>query len=327
MDPRPTKSPPWDEVRIFLAVVRAGSLVAAAAQLRVSEATVSRHLRALEERLGIRLFDRLPNRVALTSLGRRLVPAATAMEDGLGDFARAAHAATDANEEPIRITATASVSLFLTRHLDRVLAAAPGVRLQLLDTRTALSLAHRDADIALRMRRPPETGNLIVQRIGRLAFGLYAAHHQLAKQCATRFDNHQPVAFIGLRDDPASRQSSWLDAVAADAPMPVRLDDIHLRFEAARRGLGATLLPCFLGDSEPSLRRLLPPPVELIEDVYLLTHEDLKDLPAITAVRSALAGLFRNEAARLLGGAADGEESAAVSRSQRSEAQAVVECP
>ena len=316
MGAKQTGTVPWDEVRIFLAVARAGSLIAAAADLRVSEATVGRHLRALEDRLGLRLFDRLPNRVALTPLGRRLVPAAAAMENGLGDFTRAAHAAADANDEPIRITATASVSLFVVQHLDRVLAAAPGVRVQLLDTRASLSLAHREADIALRMRRPPESGTLVVQRIGRIAFGLYAAHHRLAKR-RDHLKCRPPLAFIGLREDPASRQSSWLDAVATDAPMPIRLDDVHLRFEAAKQGLGATLLPCFLGDCEPSLRRLLPPPAELVEDVYLLTHEDLKDLPAIVAVRAAVAGLFRDEAARLLGGHAYSEE----------QGQALFECP
>jgi DNA-binding transcriptional LysR family regulator len=297
-------------VRVFLAVARAGSFVGAAAELRVSEATIGRHLRALEHRLGMQLFDRLPNRIALTTLGRRLVPAATAMEEGLDDFARVAHAA-DASDEPIRITATASVALFVTQHLGRLLAAATGIRVQLLDTRVPLSLARREAEIALRMRHPPESGNLVVQRIGRIAFGLYAKRH------ASGSEGRRPLAFIGLREDPASLQSSWLDAVAAEAPMPVRLDDVHLRFEAAKRGLGATLLPCFLGNAEPGLHRLLPPPAELVENIYLLTHEDLKDLPAISAVRSALAGLFRDEAARLLGGEPNGEQRA----------QVLFECP
>jgi hypothetical protein len=82
----------WDKVRAFLAVARSGGLGAAASALRVSEATVGRHLRALEEELGAPLFDRLPNRLALTRLGAGLVEAAGAMEEEALRFERAARA-------------------------------------------------------------------------------------------------------------------------------------------------------------------------------------------------------------------------------------------
>ncbi len=290
--------PPWDEVRTFLAVARGGGLKAAAASLRASEATVSRRLRALEARLGVRLFDRLPNRLAPTPLAGRLVAAAVAMEEGAAGFARLARAAAAAPEEPVRVTATGSVSLFLARHLGRVLAGAPGARLQLLGTRTTLSLSRREAELALRMRRPPEAGDgdLFARCLGRVAFALYAARGDPLE--AGR------LPYIGLREDPASRQSRWLDAAAgaAGAPVPVRLDDVHLRLEAARGGVGAALLPCHLGDADPGLRRLRPPPPELVEDVFLLAHRDLKDLPPVAdAPGRALARLFREEAGALLG--------------------------
>lgn len=281
--------PSWDAIRVFLAVARAGSLIGAARALRVSEATVSRQLRTLETELGARLFDRLPNRLALTGLGRGLLDSAEAMAAGADDLARRALAASAASEHPVRITATSSMALFLVLHLQGLTDAAAGALLTVTGTRAMASLARREADLALRMRRPPDSGHLRVRRVGQVAFTAYAAH------------GTGETRLIGLREDPSSSQSAWLETIMAGRPVPVRLDDVHLRREACRAGKGVTLLPCFLGDADPSLRRICPPSEELIEDVYILVHEEIADLPPIARVRRALVDLFREQHDALLG--------------------------
>lgn len=291
----------WDHVRVFLAVARAGGQGRAAAGLQQSEATIGRHLAALEAALAAPLFDRLPNRLALTPLGTRLLGIAAAMEENAAALERLAAAAAALPGRPVRVTATTAVALFLTDHLDRLRAAAGGSPLELVNTRTALSLAHRDAEIALRMRRPPERGDLTVRRIGQVGVALYAARELVARVGAVPPHGLDQLTYIGLRADPGSRQSAWLERIAAGAPMPLRLGDLTLRLAAARYGHGATLLPCFVGDREPGLCRLLPPPAELVEDVYLMVHADLKDLPPVRAIASALADLFRGAAAALAG--------------------------
>ena len=88
---------------------------------------------------------------------------------------------------PVRVTATTSLAMFLTEHLERLLAAAGGAPFELVNTRATQSLPQREAEIALRMRRPPERGDPVVRRAGRLAFTLYG-------KCG------QPAAgLIGLR--------------------------------------------------------------------------------------------------------------------------------
>ena len=124
----------WDHVRVFLAVADAGEFGRGALALGLSEATVGRQVAALERALNSRLFERLPNRV----------------------------------------TVTTSLALFLTGHLERLLDAAGGVPLELVNTRAAQSLPQREAEIALRMRRPPERGELVVRRVGR---GRLVDHH------------------------------------------------------------------------------------------------------------------------------------------------------
>lgn len=272
---------------MFLAVAEAGGLGRAAAGLGLSEATVGRHVTALERALGARLLERLANRIELTPLGRRLADAARGMAEGAAGLERLARAATAEPDMPVRVTATSSMAWFLAGHLDRLLAAAAPAPLEIVPTRATLSLPRREAEIALRMRRPPERGDLVVRRVGRLAFALYARRGAVA-------------SIVGLRADPDSRQSRWLEGQAATPPR-LRLADLSLRLAALRQGLGASLLPCFLGDLDPLLHRLAPPPPELVEDVYLLLHRDLRGLPQVRAVASAVTRLLREQAPHLAG--------------------------
>jgi DNA-binding transcriptional LysR family regulator len=301
MTPGIPTEPGWEELRYFRAIALAGALGPAARRLGVSEATVSRHLRALEERLGARLFDRLPNRLALTALGARVLETAERMAENAADFARLARNAAAEEAAPLRLTTTGSVALFITRHMGALLEAVPDCQLQLIGTRETLSLTKGEADIALRMRRPPESGPLAVRRIGRIGFSLYVHADLLA--CA------QPIPVIGLSDAPESRQANWLLAFLASetatgkvaATSRLRLDEVPQRLEAVRQKLGAALLPCFLGTGDPALRPLCPPPPELQEDIFLMVHEDTKQRPQVATCLNALAALFRQEAAALLG--------------------------
>ena len=210
------------------------------------------------------------------------------MAEGAAGLERLARAATDEPDLPVRVTATSSMAWFLAGHLDRLLAVAAPAPLEIVATRAPLSLPRREAEIALRMRRSPERGDLVVRRVGRLAFALYARRGEAA------------AGIVGLRADPDSRQSRWLERQAMSPPRP-RLADLSLRLAALRQGLGASLLPCFLGDGEPLLRRLMPPPPELVEDVYLLVHRDLRELPQVRAVALAVTRLLREQAPRLAG--------------------------
>ena len=280
----------WDHVRVLLAVADAGGLRRAADALGRSEATIGRQVTALEGALGVRLIERLANRVELTPTGRRLADAARGMAESAAAIERLALAAAAAPGMPVRVTATGSMALFLAGHLDRLLAAAAPAPLELVATRAALSLPRREAEVALRMRRPPEQGNLVVRRVGRLAFALYARRGMSSDEV------------IGLRADPGSRQSAWLERQAPTPPR-LRLADVPLRLAAVRQGLGSSLLPCFLGDGEPGLERLGPPPPALVEEVYLLVHRDLRDLPQVRAVALELTRLLREQDDRLAGGA------------------------
>ena len=198
-------------------------------------------------------------------------------------------------------TATSSVSLFLTAHLQALLAES-GQAIAIGTSRDRANLARREADIALRMRRVPEEGDLAARRIGRIGFALYAAHAYLEARGLAGDDGLPGLDFIGLPEpERAPSQSAWFDAMAAQGVLRCRLGEVYLRHRAAADGLGVALLPCFLGDADDRLLRLGDPVPELAEDVYLMLHGDLRRDAAVRAVAEALAALFRRQRRALSG--------------------------
>jgi DNA-binding transcriptional LysR family regulator len=288
----------WEDIRAFLATARCGSLTGAAQRLRLSPPTLGRRLKRLEETLGGLLFDRLPNRLELTALGRSVLDSAAAMSDAAAAFARNADRLT-ATAQPVRVTATTSVSAFLNVHLPDLLAET-GADLTILSTRSALNLAQREADIALRMDRVPTEGDLVTRRMGSFGFTLYAAPG-LRDDWSGRWDGTPVVGLPQTRRRPS--QSGWVDDTVQErgARIVARLSELPMRLDAARRGMGMTLLPCVLGDAEPALVRVIEPPAVLHEDVHLLVHRDRRDAPAVAAVVDALVRLFRRHADALAG--------------------------
>jgi DNA-binding transcriptional LysR family regulator len=294
-----TGEPNWDDIRIFLAVARAGSLTEAARRLRLSQPTIGRHLRSLEDLAGARLFDRLPNRLELTAQGRALLQASEGMEEGAGVVLRQLQQA--AEPEPVQVTATSSVSLFLTAHLQALLVES-GQAIAIGNSRARANLARREADIALRMRRVPEEGDLAARRIGRIGFALFAARAYLEPRDLAGDASLAGLDFIGLPEpERTPSQSAWFDGVAAQGTLRCRLGEVYLRHRAAADGLGVALLPCFLGDADDRLLRLGDPVPALAEDIYLMLHGDLRRDAAVRAVAEALAALFRRQRRALEG--------------------------
>ena len=293
-----TGGPDWEDVRAFLAVAEGGSLPEAARRLGVSAATVGRRVQRLEARLGVALLARGANRVGVSPAGAGLVDWAREMERAAEALARRAAALGAPEDAPVRVTATGSLALFLARHAARLRALA-GVPVAVLATRAVLDVAAGEADVALRMRRLPEDGPLAGRRLGRVAFGVY-----VARGLAPAGEDWRGLEVVGLEESGrAGSQSAWLDreARARGAVVRLRFGDTAVRLAAVRAGAGASLLPCFLGDAEDGLVRVLPPVEALAQDVYLLLPERGRVAARVRGVADAV-GVLVGEEAGVLGG-------------------------
>ena len=263
----------------------------AATRLGLSEATVARRLKTLERDLGLALFRRGANRLVATEAGAALAQDAQAVAAAVERFASRARSSRPLASAPVRVTATTSISLFLTMHATTISAAAGGVELVIISTRDRLDLARGDADIAVRMTKVPDEAGYFGQKVGRLMQALYIR----------RDVDPATAPIISVNRETSSRIDDHILAYATGRPIAARVGDSAARYESIRSSGALSMAPCFMGDADPTLVRLQPPPERVADDIFLVSHEVSRQRPAVVAVLSALRRVFRDNRARLDG--------------------------
>lgn len=292
----------WDDVRIFLAVARAGNLSAAAKRLKVTQPTVGRRLKGLEQTLGARLFDRLPDGFQPTAAGTELLPLAEAMERTALTVGRRQLAFAETARGSVRISAWEVLAQFLTNHLTELRARLPDIEIEIAVEHIHANLTRREADLLVRECLPENPG-LVARKVGRYTFAVYGSRDFVAAHPESRGDaRYQACAWVGFDEDHAyfHNQSWLLDRLGGRQPA-VRTNNGMVLHQSVCVGTGLGVLPCFAADADPALVRLTAPIGELRRDLHLVLHRDLRRSPAVRAVINALAEIFRRETPRLLG--------------------------
>ena len=283
----------WDDVRVFCAAAQARTLSAAARRLGSSVATVGRRIDALEAALGVRLFHRSPSGVALTTPGRVLLERAALAAAAMDDVDRLA-AGLRASDwpDPIRVSATEPfVSEVLAPALPRLLAVAPELRIDLASTTTVVSLAAREADIAVRFARPVGD-SLVVRRLPSLEFGLFAARSYLAGRRPTALTLPRE-RWLGF-DASYGRipEVAWMEDAGLAAAVVVRSSSTRALINAAVAGVGMALLPRLLAGQCAGLVEIPTPRPIPARPVWLVTHRDLRRARPLRLVRDWIADAF-----------------------------------
>jgi DNA-binding transcriptional LysR family regulator len=305
----------WNDLRVFLTLAREGSLTAAARRLEVSHPTVARRIKALEESFGARLFDRLPDKFALTSAGEGLLEDATAMERAAESLQRRSAGLGDTVHGTVRLSAGEAMAAFIARHLPRLRHQLQCIEIELTASHMLANLSRREADLLIR-EQVPDLGSIVTRRLGRAAYAVYgpAASGSTGAGAPERLSREQlrRMAWVGFDDDHnyMPGQSWVLDLLDAARPA-VRVNNWLVLQQAVAAGAGLAVLPCHMGDADPALRRLGAPLPEVAADQWLLVHRDLRDLPRVRAVMDSLIRLFQEQRAALEGRSAkDRNESA-----------------
>jgi DNA-binding transcriptional LysR family regulator len=279
----------WEDIRHFVALAREGTLSAAARTLGVDHATVARRVAALETSTGLKLVDRRARTTLLTDDGKRIAAVAAPMEEAAFAIGRTAHATKPGVDGEVTISAPPNfASAVIAPQLVRLRQRHPGIRIKLMGEKRRASLSRREADVALRLLRPVESG-LFVRKIGSFGFSLYGAPAYLDKTPPHAF------AFIGYDASMVeSPQEVWLRAIIGKREVVLRTNDLETQVAAARSGLGIAALPHYLGDRDPRLQRHEVPERPVNRDVWLLVHRDLRQVPAVRAVMEFLVSCLKS---------------------------------
>ncbi len=291
----------WDDIKLFLALVRGGNVRAAAAKAGVSHSTVSRRVEAFEKQLGVRLIDRLPSGYALTPAGEDMLSVAEGAENEFDALERRILGQDLQIAGHIRVTMAdiLATSLFMP-HLAEFARLYPDISLEVITTYEALDLGKREADVALRFTaNPPE--HLVGRKLANVAVAAYATQDYLNSH-----DLHDPSSgrWIGFRAGEAFpkwvRQSPYPE-------LPVRsvFESVPAQLEACRAGMGLGMLPCFLGDATPELRRVSDISMQPVYDLWLLSHRDMRTTARIRVFCDFIAAAVKGCRARLEGAGGD----------------------
>lgn len=285
----------WEDIRYFVALARHGSLSATARALRVNHATVARRVKSLETKLGRSLFDRRADGYALTADGKAVLDEANAMDEAALSVLRRLDAGTELSGL-VRLTAARVLAEgFIIDRLGGLRERYPALDLELISDARVISLARRQADIALRLGSPRDS-DLVARRVAKIAFGLYAS-----PAYRDQLDAGQTPRLIGYDEDSDFIfEAAWLARQFQHMRFVFRTNSQTSQAAAARAGYGVALLPRYLATNDAGLVRVSLGPRLPERDVWLLVRRDLSKVPRIRAVADYLVAMFRQER-RLLG--------------------------
>ena len=285
------RSPDWSLWRSFAAVVEAGSLSEAARRLGLSQPTVGRHIEALEERLGVSLFERTLQGLKPTDTALRLYEPVAEAGRALSEAALIAEGSSAALGGTVRITASIVISHYV---LPPMLAALrerfPAVALEIVPSDSAENLLLREADIAVRMFRPRQL-ELIARKLGVIPIVCCAHESYLARRGVPRsieaLKGHDLIGFDRSDLIIAGARSMGFELARED--FIVRTDSQTEIWELLKAGLGIGFGQQRLV-ADTSGMTAIPlgldfPPLE----VWLTTHRELFTSRRIRAIYDALA--------------------------------------
>jgi DNA-binding transcriptional LysR family regulator len=290
----------WDDMQCFLAISRLGTLSGAAQALGVTQPTMGRRLDRLHERVGTPLLQRTPTGFILTAAGESIRTHIERMDEEALAVSRALTGGDDRLCGEVRIaTVEAFAAHILVPELPSLFALYPKLSVEIdVDTRS-LSLARREADIAIRMAAFKQH-EIVVKKSGHMAFAVYASDTYL-----TAFGKPMPGAGAGHRIITLQKglidmpEGSWFNTVMAGADCVLATNSREGQLKACLAGAGLACLPRYLADPWPELALVDLGQIAPARDIWVGMHQDTRGSAKIRAVLDWIEGVMQRAKGRL----------------------------
>lgn len=284
----------WNRARAFLVTAEEGSLSAAARALRMTQPTLGRQVAALEQELGVTLFERVGRGLTLTESGLHLVEHVRAMGEAASRISLSASGQAQSVQGQVAITAPELYSSWLLpRVLERLRQEAPGITVDLVATNAVRDLKRREADIAIRNARPDQP-DLIARQVAEDCGSLYASPAYLDGLGPMRdLSDLARADFIGF--DHTAQYRTMLNAIGipvTEANFPLICESHLVHWQMAREGLGIGAGPVGMGEADPMVRRVFPDRPDFRYPVWLVAHRELLTSRRVRLVYDVLAEML-----------------------------------
>lgn len=297
----------WDDLQFFLSLARTGLLSAAARQLDVDATTVGRRIRRLEVELGGQtLFVQGREGHMLTEAGRRLLARVEAMEREAEAISEG-EVAAGARElrGHLRISASEGFGTWLiAHHLGDFAESHPQLTIDLAANSGFLDPSRREADVAILLARP-QRGPLVTKKLTDYRLRFYANRDYVAQHGAIEdpidLGGHRMIGYVP--DLLYSPELNYLEDISPRIEARLRSSSINAQYRMLAAGSGVGVLPCFIGDRDPLLQRVLPS-IAITRSFWLVTHQDSRRLPRTALFVEWLSAMVQTQRSKLLGEAA-----------------------
>ncbi|MGR3289923.1 MAG: LysR family transcriptional regulator [Paracoccaceae bacterium] len=281
----------WNRARAFLVTAEEGSLSAAARALGMAQPTLGRQVDALEQELGVVLFERVGRGLTLTPSGAELLEHVRQMGDAAGRVSLSAAGHSQLIEGHVCIAASEVYASFLLPPIiQKLRVAEPAIEIEIVTSNAPSDLRRREADIAIRNFRPTEP-DLIAKKIRDVPARLYATPDYL-----DRIGN--PKLPYDLRDadfisiDNTGSFLKGLNSMSLNLTkrnFPIYTENYLVMWALVKQGVGIGILDGNIGDAEPLVTRVLPDLEPLMFPIWLVAHRELKSSRRIRMVFDLLA--------------------------------------
>ncbi|ESQ87445.1 LysR family transcriptional regulator [Asticcacaulis sp. AC460] len=281
----------WTHWQSFLAVIDSGSLSAAATRLGATQPTLGRHIKALEDDLGVPLFQRTVRGLEPNAAALSLVEDARVMGMAAGRLALKAAGKTETLAGTVRITGSVVVcNLVLPAIIADLRHEEPLIQVEIVASDRSQNLLRRDADIAVRMFDPTQQA-LVARKLGETPLGLYGAQSYLEGRGRPRnLDELMGHDIIGFdREDAMVKGFAAHGYPVTREQFPVRCDDQMVDWHLLLAGAGLGIAQRRLGDAQPHLERIEAGLILPVLPIWLVMHEDVRNNARIRRVADFLA--------------------------------------
>lgn len=284
----------WNDLSVLLAICRAGTLSGAARTLGINHSTVFRKINAIEEKTGVRFFERLPDGYAMTDAGRTAMRYAERVEAEVHALSREVLGQDMRLQGKITVTAMEGFASYLApKMIAGFCKQHPQVSVEVLANLSALDLSRREADLAIRAtRKPPDTS--LGKRVCDFRFAVYAAPQYIEKNSHVPFAEMDWCFISGTQEWLVPLLWKKKEQGEARAVYTTNLATSVL--SAAAEGMGVTLMSCYHADMEKRLVRVTDPIEPLTMGLWLLTHPDLRHTARVKALMSYLYEMLKQDA-------------------------------
>lgn len=283
----------WSDLTVILAICRAGSLSGAARTLGHNHSTIFRKINAIEDKTGVRFFERLPDGYRMTEAGQTAMSYAERIENEVHALGREVLGQDMRLQGKIRVTAPEGITTQITPRLFAEFCRLnPGVSIEMTGGSFALDLSRLEADVAIRATaKPPDTS--LGRKICDFRFGIYSSPQYLKQNKDSPMQENNWSLIQGTVEWLVPH--IWKKKAHGERQVIFSSSTSLAILNATAEGMGFTLMPCYLGDADNRLVRVGDPLEALTIELWVLTHADLRHTARVKALIAYLYDEFKKE--------------------------------